>query len=224
MCLQRRVLVAPCICNASPMLASCCAPRIARTPSQDLSQLVLSRHVAPRCLAVSAMPAPALPPHASLEAVPGLLFSHATVALVLLYSSMLLAPHARLTRRLAQSPLVLAALAAAYCLSLAAALQSGLLPALQGLAASMLSSPALLPDPKALGDMFAQPAITCCAWLHLLMLDYVQARRVFLDCSARALPSALPLALCFVVGPLGLMAYVIMLSRRKVHLNPLRSR
>lgn len=80
-------------------------------------------------------------------------------------------PHPQ-TRQLVRSPFIPLLLGIPYAIILWQAWQQGTLQALA--AAVQSSSP--FPDPAALANVFTQPTLTAMAWLHLLLLDLLQAR------------------------------------------------
>lgn len=76
------------------------------------------------------------------------------------------------TRRLVDSPVVPLLLGIPYAMLLWQAWQAGALSAIAD--AVRASSP--LPDAGSLAGIFARPPLAAMAWLHLLMLDLLQAR------------------------------------------------
>jgi hypothetical protein len=81
-------------------------------------------------------------------------------------------PGSTQTRRLIDSPFVPLLFAVPYALLAFQAWQGGALAAVE--AAVRASAP--LPDAAAIGAVFREPVLTAMAWLHLLLLDLLQAR------------------------------------------------
>jgi hypothetical protein len=76
-----------------------------------------------------------------------------------------------------------------------------------------LASAHPLPSVPAFAAVLATPGATAAAWLHLLTLDFVQAAWVARDAAREGVPRrarAVALALCFMAGPLGLLAHLAM--------------
>lgn len=146
-------------------------------------------------------------PTALPAASPVLLFSTATCAVLPLYAALICAPRSRRLRLLVQSDVLWLALAALYFLLLAASWQADTHHLMFSLSPSLPPLPAL-PSLTGVSLMFSRPAAAAAAWVHLLVLDLFMARFVFLDALRRGVPAAHSLALCCMVGPLGLGSHI----------------
>lgn len=119
---------------------------------------------------------------------PAAVFDAATVLVLPIYAAMIAAPRAQLTRRLLGTPAILTLAAALYAALLAmwqplpaiAAVVNGALAAARGavgagggLGAALQQA---LPSMPAFAGLFGSPEITALAWVHLVLLDLVQAR------------------------------------------------
>jgi len=67
-----------------------------------------------------------------------------------------------------------------------------------------------------IATLFKDEATVALAWVHLLMLDLLQARYVLLDALRNHVPYKHSIVLCFMFGPTGLLSHLITrsLSRR----------
>lgn len=114
---------------------------------------------------------------------PAAIFDLATLLVLPFYVAMVAAPKSTLTRRLMSTAGLLTAAAGLYALLL---LAWDPLPALAGVvrpAAAALQAQgaggglrAALPSMPAFAALFKSPQITALAWVHLVLLDLVQAR------------------------------------------------
>mmetsp|Transcript_30614 Transcript_30614/g.67800 ORF Transcript_30614/g.67800 Transcript_30614/m.67800 type:complete len:245 (+) Transcript_30614:110-844(+) len=158
----------------------------------------------------SAAPAtsPALASSLSHLLSPEPLFSFTSALMVPVYGVMIFAPQSKLTRRLVQSPALLLLLGALYTVLLVQAMQAGLWQTLVSMAQA-LQVPPHTPDMTAVARLFCSPVITALAWVHLLMLDFFQAREVLVDGLVHSVATGHSVALCFLFGPLGLMSHMI---------------
>jgi hypothetical protein len=127
-----------------------------------------------------------MPPTAALL-TPTVVFDVATVLVMPFYLAMVAFPKKRFTSKLLAAGPVLAAGAALYCLLLAAwdplpqlgTVLSSAAAAIRAAAASGASAQGLraaLPSMPAFAALFSSPQITVVAWVHLLLLDLLQAR------------------------------------------------
>ena len=103
---------------------------------------------------------------------PDVVFGAATLAATPVYALLLAAPRGRLTQRVASSPWLCLAAAAAYA---AALLQWRLLPVLWAALRAAARGAGGWPDVAAFGGVFAAPGATALTWVHLLALDLFQA-------------------------------------------------
>lgn len=63
---------------------------------------------------------------------------------------------------------------------------------------------------SSMADLLKDTRITAITWVHLLLLDLFQARWVYLDALQRNIVSSPSIVLCFMVGPIGLLAHGLM--------------
>ncbi len=121
---------------------------------------------------------------------PALVFDAATVLVLPFYTLMIAAPRRQLTQRLFSTPALFTAAAALYALLLAmwrplpaiAAVVQGAASAIAA-AAGSAGGPAqalraALPSMPTFAALFGSPEITALAWVHLVLLDLLQARWV----------------------------------------------
>lgn len=141
---------------------------------------------------------------------PAIVFGHASAIMVPIYFTMALAPNSKLSRTLATTPFIPLAMSAIYALLLAqACATTGFVQQLCGLVKATLAAPSCLPDVSLVAELFKDPAITSLAWMHLLLLDFYQARDVFVDGILRSVATGHSVILCFMFGPLGLLSHVL---------------
>lgn len=118
---------------------------------------------------------------------PGAVFDAATVLVLPFYAAMIAAPGARFTQRLFSTPALLALAGALYGLLLLAWNPLPQLSAVAGAAADAVRSAAgagaaanawraALPSMPAFAALFSSGQVTALAWVHLVLLDLVQAR------------------------------------------------
>ena len=113
---------------------------------------------------------------------------------------MIVAPHWRWTRRIMQSPLVIAPIAIVYVMLI--------LPL-----TSQLLSASLSPTLDTIAAFLGTDHGATAAWAHLLAFDLFVGRWAYLDSRERNLSAwIVSPVLCFVlmVGPLGFLLYLIM--------------
>ncbi|KAG1654932.1 hypothetical protein FOA52_004718 [Chlamydomonas sp. UWO 241] len=170
------------------------------------TQPPMRRGPAPLAAAAGAMAAAA----ADSLIGPSALFGHTTVLMVPVYAVMAFAPSSKAARWVASSPALPLAFCVLYALQLVhAATVGGLFQVLQPIVSSVMSSPILAPDLTAIAAVFSSPALTALTWVHLLTLDFFQARTVFIDGLQWGVPTSHSVFLCFMFGPLGLMSHFI---------------
>ena len=121
---------------------------------------------------------------------PALVFDAATVLVLPFYALMIAAPQRQLTQRLFSTPALFTAAAALYALLLAMWQPlPAIAAAVQGAAAAVTAAAgstggwaqglrAALPSMPAFAALFGSPEITALAWVHLVLLDLLQARWV----------------------------------------------
>ena len=115
---------------------------------------------------------------------------------------MIVLPHWRWTRRLLASPLVVVPPALLY---------AGLILPQLGAALPALMNPRL----AGIAGLLATPGGAAAAWAHFLTFDLFVGRWVYLDSRERGLSALLMAPVLFLVlmlGPLGLLAYLGLLS------------
>ncbi len=141
---------------------------------------------------------------------PATVFGAASAIMVPIYAAMALAPSSKLSRTLATTPIIPLAMSALYALLLAqTCATTSLTQELCELAKATLAAPSCLPDVTALAALFKDPAVTSLAWMHLLLLDFYQARDVLIDGILRSVATGHSIALCFMSGPLGLLSHLL---------------
>ena len=65
-----------------------------------------------------------------------------------------------------------------------------------------------LPALESVAALFRDPATVASAWAHLLCLDLLVARELLQDGRRRGVATAHSVLLCFMCGPLGLLAHL----------------
>eukprot|EP00887_Chlorella_sp_A99_P001779 scaffold19.g1779.t1 len=140
-----------------------------------------------------------------------------------LYALMIAAPRARITRRVLGSPLFYLSAAALYA-TLLVAWRHLLSPVWEAAAAGAAAAAAgALPDVAAFAALFARPAVTAVAWVHLLLLDLW----VWEDGVSWGVPVGHSAVLCFMAAPLGLLSHLATKAATaslRVHAPPLAAR
>lgn len=141
----------------------------------------LAQHPARRPVTAAAQAA------AAAVLTPAMVFDAATLFVLPFYTLMVAAPRARVTQRLLSGTALVLAAAALYALLL---LLWAPLPQLAGVAsdaaaavaaAARAGAPAAAwraaqPSMPAFAALFGRPDVTALAWVHLVLLDLVQAR------------------------------------------------
>ncbi|KAL4451494.1 hypothetical protein ABPG75_007156 [Micractinium tetrahymenae] len=206
-------------CGARFSAAGCCAPAPLRAPlrqRQPQRSGLLQRQGPRQAVAAAAAPAAAA---AAAVLTPAVVFDAATLFVLPFYTLMVLAPRARLTQRLLSGTALLLAAAALYVLLL---LLWAPLPQLAGVASDAVAAVAAAaragapaaawraaqPSMPAFAALFGRPEVTALAWVHLVLLDLVQARWVHLDGQRYNIRTQVSAVLCFMVGPLGLLCHL----------------
>ncbi|GAX80989.1 hypothetical protein CEUSTIGMA_g8424.t1 [Chlamydomonas eustigma] len=141
-------------------------------------------------------------------------FGVTTALMVPLYTVLIAAPSSKLARSIGTTSTIPLALSALYLFTLLQALLSGLGDSIWGVFSSFVeasrsNSPADGSGLKALGDLFKDPLTTALTWVHLLLLDFYQAREIYVQGIQEAVSTRHSLALCFMFGPLGLLSHTI---------------
>lgn len=169
-----------CGLRPTPLRTSSGAPCSSRQPRRE------QRRTAGGVVAAAA---PAAAAAASLLP-PALVFDAATALVLPFYALMIAAPGRQLTQRLLSGPALFTAAAALYGLLLAmwrplpaiAAVVQGAAAAVGAAAGSAggvgEALRAALPSMPAFAALFGSPEITALAWVHLVLLDLLQARWV----------------------------------------------
>ncbi|EFN55916.1 hypothetical protein CHLNCDRAFT_52198 [Chlorella variabilis] len=154
-------------------------------------------------------------PAAAALLPPAVVFDAATALVLPFYVAMIAAPRKPLTQRLLGSGPVFLAGAVLYGLLLATWNPlPQLAAAVQGAAAGVggagvaASLRAALPSMPAFAALFSTPEITVLAWVHLVLLDLLQARWVYRDGLRSNVPIWHSAVLCFMAAPLGLLCHL----------------
>jgi hypothetical protein len=136
---------------------------------------------------------------------PAQVFSISSAVMVPIYAMMTFLPQSKLTRTLiVYSPILPVTLSLCYTALLFQGFQT-MLPYLQ----PILSQAPWTVSALHLGDLLSTPLVTCTAWLHLLLVDFLQARWILQDGLERSVFTAHSVALSFFVGPLGLLSHLL---------------
>ncbi len=123
---------------------------------------------------------------------------------------MLVAPRARLTRRLVSSNLLVAGLAGLYAALVA-----------RGIVKNPASLRTILSlDLDGIVAWMGQRDNAVTVWTHMTTCDFFIARWIYLDSLERGRPARLALLTQFVAGPIGLLSYLAF-SRRGSERDPL---
>ena len=134
-----------------------------------------------------------------------LLFALAFPLAAPFWAVMILAPGWSWTRRIVSSPWIAAPPAVLYAVLVVPHLDV-LWPAVTD------------PSPQALRDALAVPAVTAAAWAHYIAFDLFVGRWMYLDSRERSvhpLVMAPLLVLTIMLGPLGLLGYLMTSSLRR---------
>jgi hypothetical protein len=145
----------------------------------------------------------------SCSVSPDMVFDVATLAVMPLYALMIWFPSWKGTQRIMRSDIFFLAFSALYAYLLYVlggwAIFTPLFGSMQHGGFSHANGWCL----PALADMMKNSSITAITWVHLLLMDLFQARWVYFDSLAHQVSSAHSLAMCFMVGPLGLLSHCI---------------
>ena len=139
---------------------------------------------------------------------PDLVFDVATLAVMPLYAMMIWFPSWKVTQRIIGSDIFFLTFSALYAYLMYV---SGgwaifaLFGSVQNTGFSHANGWCL----PALAEMMKNSSITAITWVHLLLMDLFQARWVYNDSLAHQVSCAHSLAMCFMVGPLGLLSHCI---------------
>ena len=104
---------------------------------------------------------------------PEYVFDVTTIAIMPLYAMIIGAPHKRLTRQVMASPLPLLGAAIAYTVL---AFSWDTFPHLLETFKEASQRIGMIPDVTMFAEVFKKTAITSLSWLHLVTLDFLQAR------------------------------------------------
>ena len=127
-----------------------------------------------------------------------LLFTAANLVPLPFWLLMILLPHWRVTRRVMQSPWVVAPIAWLYVILV--------LPGMAGLI-DLLAAPSL----DTIAAALSTPRGALMAWVHLLAFDLFAGRWAYLDSRERQVTAwlaSLALLFIYMLGPLGLLLYL----------------
>ncbi|KAG1330631.1 protein ABA DEFICIENT 4, chloroplastic [Cocos nucifera] len=129
-------------------------------------------------------------------------FTWGTVAVLPFYALMVLAPNARLTRRLTDSsaPYVILGVLYAYLLSLSWTPDT---------LRMMFAGKYWLPELPGIAKMFTNEMTLASAWIHLLAVDLFAARQVFHDGIKNEVETRHSVSLCLFFCPIGIATHAI---------------
>ncbi|XP_008807096.1 protein MAO HUZI 4, chloroplastic-like isoform X2 [Phoenix dactylifera] len=129
-------------------------------------------------------------------------FTWGTVAVLPFYALMVLAPDARLTRRMMESsaPYIILGVLYAYLLALSWTPDTLRL---------MFASKYWLPELPSIAKMFTNEMTLASAWIHLLAVDLFAARQVFHDGLKNKVETRHSVSLCLLFCPIGIAAHAI---------------
>lgn len=177
------------------------------------ARLSFTPHAALPAAAAAAAAAPGL-----ALLTPSTIFSATSALMVPIYGLMIMAPRAGLTEAIVASRLLPLTLCGLYAFLMFQLAGAGLFDQIRTLLAAPTAAAAAAGAlwPAADGAtaiaffcrLFQSPAFTCMAWVHLLLLDFYQARHVYLDGVKNGIFTAHSLALCFMFGPLGVLCHM----------------
>ncbi|CAA6653432.1 unnamed protein product [Spirodela intermedia] len=134
--------------------------------------------------------------------IAGSAFTAGTVAVLPFYALMVLAPHAKLTKRSMESGLPYVALGAAYAFLLYLSWTADTMRL-------MFSSKYWLPELSSITRMFSNELTMASAWLHLLLVDLFAARQIFHDGLEHKVETRHSVLLCLFFCPIGIAAHLI---------------
>ena len=138
---------------------------------------------------------------------PSLVFSASSAVMVPVSAMMVLQPRSQLTRKLLiDSPILPISLSLVYLALIVQGIDV-IAPLIRSACQGWHALP--LANASSLGDLFTSPVITSISWIHLLLVDFLQARWILTDGSERSVFTAHSVALSFFVGPLGLLSHII---------------
>eukprot|EP00877_Chromochloris_zofingiensis_P009620 jgi/Chrzof1/4911/Cz15g04070.t1_NSY[v5.2] len=136
---------------------------------------------------------------------PATAFTAATVIILPVYLVLAVAPRSKLARSILDSPWLPLLYSVAYTVLMWQAWQQGLLHAV----AHVIKDCHPLPNPHLLASLFQSGTLTAMAWLHLVLLDFLQAKSVLQDGMKFLVPTAHSVLLCFMFGPLGVLSHLL---------------
>jgi len=162
-------------------------------PRLGLSLLQRRRRITTRRARVCAGPVALLSPQVS--------FLAATVAVVPLYTLMIAAPRATLTKRVMASPLPTLALAVLYTVLFVASWEPDTF--------RLIMNPDFyfLPQLDGIAVLFSRATALASAWVHLLCVDFYAATQVYHDSMKNDVPATHSLVLCMMCCPVGLLSH-----------------
>ncbi|GMH39964.1 hypothetical protein BSKO_07868 [Bryopsis sp. KO-2023] len=137
---------------------------------------------------------------------PQVAFNIISVLMVPVYFLMVGWPRAKLTQGIVKSSVLTLGLSALYVAVLCHSFSDGLLSIL----GDFVKAPSFgIEAIKGGAANLSKPTFTALAWVHLLLLDFVLAREVFLDGLEKGIFTAHSVILCFMFGPTGLVSHYL---------------
>ncbi|XP_078435936.1 abscisic acid (aba)-deficient 4 [Wolffia australiana] len=133
---------------------------------------------------------------------PELAFTAGTAAVFPFYALMVMAPHAKLTKKSMESSMPYVALGAVYALLL---YQSWTADTTR----LMFSGKYWLPELSSITRMFKNELTMASAWLHLLLVDLFAARQIFREGLEQKIETRHSVSLCLFFCPIGIVSHVV---------------
>lgn len=130
------------------------------------------------------------------------LFTFGTAFVVPFYTVMILAPHAKWTRKLVESNLPYVVLGVLYLYLLSISWSPDTLQL-------MFASKYWLPELPGITRMFSSMLTVASAWIHLLAVDLYAGRQIYLDGLQHAVETRHSLVLCLLFCPVGILFHSI---------------
>eukprot|EP00963_Diacronema_lutheri_P013896 scaffold2846_cov322-Pavlova_lutheri.AAC.35 len=129
-------------------------------------------------------------------------FSAATVVVLPVYATMLVAPKWRVTKAIVSSPVPYVALAGLYLWTVAS------IGGMEKLASVLTGKLARLSVQGAAG-MLARKEEVAIVWIHFVLIDLFTARHIYLDGIRNGIFMAHSLVLCLMACPLGILSHYV---------------
>ena len=73
----------------------------------------------------------------------------------------------------------------------------------------VLARMVFFPPCQVVASVFCNPFVTSMSWIHLLLLDFLLAKEIYVDGTKKGVFTSHSILLCFCVGPLGLLSHLI---------------